>query len=324
MMAKQTALEILIADKKFTEARELLEQMLLSGDLIDPRDDSLWAPIADRIAMAIQQELGLQTVLCFWEELTDFFIKRIEPIWGHAHKGHLYFRIGFAAARQDFAKARAAFETAYQEDIQLAILLGAAPAEAPQRASNSSAYVALVILERIDDVDFASGKEKEQFLDRLFGPSFDAAIRNQIENPESINKAITAIVPSECQPPCQALYDELQQVNARALPFATIWATGDVLESVLLGYLYYGRKITTVAGKDILKVELGPLYKEAERLAIFPSQSVAAACDLIYIFRNRIHPGNEMRQKYKLTQRTARTIKNLLDRALLEWQKALP
>ena len=323
-MTKQTALEILIADKKFTEARELLEQILLTGELIDPRHDSLWAPIADRIAIAIQQELGLQAALSFWEQLADFFIKQIEPIWGHAHKGHLYFRIGFAVARQDFVKARAAFEKAYQEDIQLAILRGATPADAPQRAANSSAYVALVILERIDDADFVDVKEKEQFLDRLFGPSFDAAIRNQIENPESINKALTAIVPSDGQATCRALYVELQQVNALALPFATIWATGDVLESVLLGYLFYERNITTVAGKDILKVELGSLYKEAERLAIFPSQSVAAACDLIYIFRNRIHPGNEMRQKYKFTQRTARTMKNLLDRALIEWQKALP
>jgi hypothetical protein len=72
-MPKQTALEILIADKKFTEARELIEQMLLTGELIDPRDDTLWAPLADRIAMAIQQELGLQEALSFWGAIGRFF-----------------------------------------------------------------------------------------------------------------------------------------------------------------------------------------------------------------------------------------------------------
>jgi hypothetical protein len=89
--------------------------MLLTGELIDPRDDSLWAPIADRITIAIQQELGLQAALSFCEQLTDFFIKQIELIGGHAHKEHLYFRIAFAAERQDLVKARSAFEKPMKE-----------------------------------------------------------------------------------------------------------------------------------------------------------------------------------------------------------------
>jgi hypothetical protein len=323
-MAKQTALEILIADKKFTEARELLEQRLLSGELIDPREDSLWARLADRIATAIQTDAGSGANILFWEALTDFFTGQIEPAWGRAHKGHLYFRIGFAAARQDLAKARVAFEKAYEEDIELQKGRGTAPNDAFQLASSQSAYVALVILERIDDSDFVDPKEKEEFLNQVFGPSFDAAIINQIENPEAVDKALTALLPNAGLVACRTLYNELQRVNALALPFATCWATGDVLESVLLGLLYHGRGIKTIGPKDILKVELGPLFKEAERLSIFPSESVAAACKLVYIFRNRIHPGNELRQKYKLTQRTARTIKNLFDRALLEWEKLLP
>ncbi len=241
-----------------------------------------------------------------------------------AHKGHLYFRIGFAAARQDLAKARAAFEKAYEEDVELQKRFGATPSDASQLASTQSAYVALVILERIEDSDFADPKEKEEFLNQLFEPSFDAAIINQMENPELVEKAVVALVPNVGLAACRSFYNELQRLNALALPFATVWPTGNVLEAILLGLLYYGQGVKTIGQKDILKLELGPLFKEAERLNIFPSQSVAAACKLVYIFRNRIHPGNELRQKYKLTQRTARTIKNLFDRALLEWQRLLP
>jgi hypothetical protein len=323
-MAKETELEAFLATKRFDEARELLQQQLAAGQLINPREDSLWSRLADRIAAAIQGESGIPATISFWEALRDFFIGTIEPAWGHTHKGHIYFRLGFAVARQHLARARVELETAYEEDIKLELSRGGSRTEVLERASNYSAYVALVILERIEDSDFASPTEKEQFVDRLFSPSFDAAIVGAAVRPELVEKALAVIVPNPGLPACQALYYELQRVDSLALPFATVWATGDVLESILLGVLYHGRGVTTIDTTDIRQVELGPLLKEAKNVPVFPSESVVSACDLVRIFRNRIHPGNEMRQKYKLTARAARTLKILFEHSLLEWRKAFP
>lgn len=73
--------------------------------------------------------------------------------------------------------------------------------------------------------------------------------------------------------------------------------------------------------KDIFKVELGPLILEAINQHVFPSDPIKAAFKVIQSFRNRLHPGNELKQTYKLTPRTATTIKIILDSALIEWEK---
>jgi hypothetical protein len=105
-MAKQTDLANLLESRRFNDARELFQQHLRSGQLLDPRTDHLWAPIADTIAQAIQADAGIDATVPFWEALRDFFVTSIEPIWGHAHKGHIGFRLAFAIAKQDFARAR--------------------------------------------------------------------------------------------------------------------------------------------------------------------------------------------------------------------------
>ena len=102
-MAKQTELVDLLNFRRFNDARELLQQYLQSGQLLDPRTDRLWAPIADTIAQAIQEDSGIDATVPFWEALQDFFATSIEPIWGHAYKGHISFRLAFAVAKQDFA-----------------------------------------------------------------------------------------------------------------------------------------------------------------------------------------------------------------------------
>ena len=329
-MAKQTVLADLLSANKFDEARHLLEQQLQKGELMDPRTDKYWAPIADTIASVIQSRS--QTVFAtipFWEALRDFFVTSIEPVWGHAHKGHLYFRLGFASVKHDLARARREFELAYREDVYLESEKGGTHEEIENRSYNYSAYVALAVLETIDDADFPTPTDKEQFIDQLFGPSFDAAIRGAAVRPEFVQDAIIAIAPPQALLTCQTLYNELQVATSRALPFATVSLTGTVLESLLFADLYHRKGFRTLStgkdtGKDIRYVELGPLLQEAIAKSIFHSEAVRAACKLVQIFRNRLHPGNELRQQYKLVPRVAMTLKILFDLTLLEWRKAFP
>ena len=324
-MEKQTGFATFIESQNFDKARELLQHQLESGEMLDPRTDRYWAPLADQISQAMRAASGIDATIPFWETLRDFFISSIEPTWGHSHKGHIFFRLGFSVVRRDFARAKREFEAAYQDDLTLEAKKGGTQDEIAQRSQTYSAYVALAILERIEDSDFAGLAEKKHFVDQLFGPSFDAAIMGEAVRPELIQEALAAIAPAQALAVCSALYIELQKASSLAMPVATVSLTGSVLESLLLADLYYRKGITSLSGgNDILCVELGPLLQEANRQSTFPTRPVRAACELVHFFRNRLHPGNEIRQKYKLVPRVATTLKVLFELALLEWRKAFP
>jgi len=118
---------------------------------------------------------------------------------------------------------------------------------------------------------------------------------------------------------------ELDLANLQALKIATISLAGSFLENLLLSILHYGYGVQkTSKGKSIFEIELGPLLEEAIGRNIFPSDSVRTSCKVIHVFRNRLHPGNEIKQKYKLTVRVASTLKILLDLTLLEWIRKIP
>lgn len=324
-MGKQTELVNLLNSRRFNDARDLLQQHLQSGQLLDPRIDRFWAPIADTIAQAVQADSEIDATVPFWEALRDFFVTSIEPIWGHVHKGHIGFRLAFAVVKQDFARARHELELAYQEDILLETAEGGTPDEITFRSYNYSAYVALTIFERIQDADFPTTADQEQFISQLFGPSFDAAIAGMVVQPELMRSALTAIAPPTALPMCEARYKELQAAASLALPFAMVSLIGTVLESLLIADLYHRKGLTTLSnGKNILTVEFGPLLQEAIQQDVFPTASVRTACQLVQIFRNRLHPGNELRQQYKLVPRVAMTLRVLFELALLEWRKVFP
>jgi hypothetical protein len=134
-----------------------------------------------------------------------------------------------------------------------------------------------------------------------------------VVQPELVQGALTAIAPPTALPMCQARYEELQAAASLALPFAMVSLTGTVLESLLIADLYHRKGLTTLSnGKNILTVELGPLLQEAIQQAVFPTASVRAACQLVHIFRNRLHPGNELKQQYKLVPQVANDIESTL------------
>src|SRR5262245_20087908 len=97
----QSRLANLLQGQRVNDARHLLQQRIASGELFDPRTDRQWAPIADDIAAIVSDASGPDATIPFWEALLDFFTHAIEPVWGHAHKGHIYFRLANAVARHD-------------------------------------------------------------------------------------------------------------------------------------------------------------------------------------------------------------------------------
>jgi len=314
----------LLLSKKFEDARLLLQSNLEKGELLDPRVDRLWAPVADTISAHVIKENGLDAAILFWEELLEFFERRIEPTWGHAHKGHIYFRLALHAGKRDFAKARYYLSLARAEDLIQQRNLGGTEQEILARAQQSSSHVALVLLERIKETDFDSSEEQAQFFDNLFGPSFDAAINGQVVNPDLVLKALERIIPEQVGAICFSLYKELFAAANQNLPFATVSLTGTVLESILLGILIHQKGISTLpSGKFIKDVELGTLVSQAIAQNIFPSKTIKSTMRLVHILRNRLHPGNEMQQEHKLTNRVSITLKIMFELALVEWSQSI-
>jgi hypothetical protein len=315
-----TDLEEHLKAKEFQEASLLLQKNLEKGELLDPRIDQLWAPIADTISAHIEKENGLDATIRFWKDLLDFFESSIEQRWGHAHKGHIYFRLGLHVAKHDLVKAREYLFEARQEDILRQGSLGGTEEEIAARAQESSSHVALALIEKIKEKDFQSPEEQVQFFDNIFGPSFDAAIYGKIVSPDIVKKAIASITPQQVREICFSLYKELSIAAIQHLPFATVSLTGTVLESIILGILKYQNDIITLSnGMPILEAELGPLMNEAITRDIFPSTTVKSTMRLVYLFRNRLHPGNEIRQENKLTNRVSITLKIMFEKALVDW-----
>ena len=190
-------------------------------------------------------------------------------------------------------------------------------------ATTQSAYVTLAILEQIEDSQFSSPEDKENFIARLF-KAHNTVLAGKTVNPQMVERAISIIAPPEALSICQTLYRELQAAHNHVMPFALVSLTGTLLESLVLGHLYYRNKVQSVkrSGKniDILKAELGLLLNLAFKNGLPVKSQVAFK--LIYLFRNRVHPGNEITQKYKMVPRVAMTIKTFCEFALLDWSKS--
>lgn len=320
----ETRLSALLISHEFEGAWLLLQSNLSGGDIIDPRMDHQWASIADQITAHVAEEHGFVETIHYWEKLLGFFLGTIEPKWGHVHKGHIYFRLGMLEARRDFAKAKGWLGEARKEDLLLKASQCTSKEEAQEQAMESSSYVALALLERIEDSDFTTPQEKSQFMDNLFGVSFDAAIRGKLIKTDLVESALATIVPSTCLRGCISLHNELEKASQARIPFACVSLVGAVLESILLAFLYTKLNILKLSNRrDILSAELGHLLEEAISREIFPNKSVQAACQMVHIFRNRLHPGNEMRQSNKLTMRIAITLRVLLELTVLEWSHAM-
>jgi len=291
--------------------------------LLDPRSDPYWPRFADRLAKEIQKKTG--DTAEFWTRLRDFFTDKIEPVWGRTHQGHIYFWLALATLPHDIALGKEELKKSYQEDIALETAKGGRGDEVEERARQHSAYAVLAIVERIEDADFSSQGDKNRFIARLF-QSYDFALPGAIVKPARLERALKIIAPGEGLVSCRSIYRKLHEVTLRNLPFATVTLSGSLLESLILADLYYRRKITEVDhgknAKNILKADLRELLQEATDRSAFSTDSVRVAFVLVHLFRNRLHPGNEIRQTYKLVPRVARTVRVFFEHALVDWSKS--
>ena len=58
----------------------------------------------------MENKKGHEEIADFWIHLRDFFLNTIEPIWGHAHKGHIYFRLAMATLSTNLEQGKEALK----------------------------------------------------------------------------------------------------------------------------------------------------------------------------------------------------------------------
>ncbi len=178
----QPKIEALLKANKFDEATELLKSHLSAAELLNPRNDRTWAPYADHIGFTIRERKDRAAEGGFWQDLLKFFVADLEPKWMHLHKGHIFFRLGFSTLHDDMSKAVSFFEKALEEDRVLESARlgdGAQLAHVEKAVQRYSAYVALSILETIQNEQFDSPAERQRFV-QAFSVSFDPIHADQV------------------------------------------------------------------------------------------------------------------------------------------------
>ncbi|MBU4567129.1 MAG: hypothetical protein KMY53_08415 [Desulfarculus sp.] len=320
----ETKLLRLMQQKKFISAVNVLKEELIAGNILDPRFDSVWAQLADKILAAANPERNLYYELSYWTDWFHFFITVIEPKWGHAHKGHIYFRLGFAHTQDDEKIAVKNFEFAQSEnEIFATNYLGYQGDQVLEYCRGQSSYVALCLLEKMDLLDFADNLERKTFISRIFSEAFDRAIQHLFPDPKQVGESLTTIIKSpKFNKHATIIFNELLTVANMSLTYATISSLGSLLETILLDAIPESKMIDK-KGNKIDKMTLGILFNLADRNSVFPDDLIKASCRLVSFLRNRIHSKNTLDAKYPLTPRASHTLMILLELSLIAWAKTL-
>lgn len=305
-----TMLTKLLKEKNFVKAMELLKKHLELAELMDPGNDESWAPYADHIASKISEVEAENEVIKFWKELLDFFTNELEAKWGHLHKGHIFFRLGVSYLDIDLNNSKGYLERALEED----------KLRWPDNYKHKSTYTMLSIVDKLSP-EFENNSEKKSFFQAL-KMAFDLSIVGGGYDPQITLKHLRDLTAKLDQEFICARYKELIN-DCRNSPFLTIFNCGVVLEFVLLNKAYE-EGMNKIREKELKDCTLGDLYHFAKNNNWFPNDKIKNSCQLVYNFRNLIHPANYLSKwKYELTLHTGRIVMNVLEKMINDWGNRL-
>ena len=332
-MGNRIELEIqnLLSARQYGDARHRLQNHLLAGDIRAGLDERPWVGLAIAIARAILHRDGAwppaedaeRDTLAFWDTLLTFFLDELEPQQKvRSHKGTLYFQRGLFQLRPSLDDALDSFRLARHEDEQTARDRGEPPDQVEHAACHNDAHTVLAFLEllgrdNLDDTDRAG------FVYYIFSGAFGAEIHGQPVDASRMEQALSCLSYRDLAR-TRDTYRELVCAADSGLSRASVVMAGVTLESVLLDILRNGVGLSHVSGnRPIDEVTLGVLFPEADRQCVFASDPIRASLRMIYLLRNRLHPGNESRQNYRLTPRIGMLARKLLEGTLCFWHEVL-
>lgn len=312
MQRSKSKLNEMMEQGNFEQAAALMKGYMLKAEIIDPLRDESWGPAADEIGSGILRHRGAKAFCEYWEDMLVFFEKELEALWGHVHKGHIYFRLGFGYFGVDRAKAGkylemsfqedSLFERNYQDSTGIRIPFDESLARFPS-------YVVLVMMELLEN-GFANSQEEQRFYAGMSFLNWDIVWGPKEADIDVVKKSIGDIVKGPEAVRIYKIYGELCAVYAQRLPSATLSMICTFMESLLRYKL----------GK---KSGLDELMNAALAGNVFPNEKIRTLFMAAYLLNKSIGRYEDGSIKYKLTPRveTAITVglKILLDKSLIDW-----
>jgi hypothetical protein len=322
-MSAATEFDVLLQAGQLDTAGKLLQRELASAVVIDPTDTALWYIYADRLAAALRERGGLAAPELFWLEMLDTFLTKIEPRFGRVHKGHIFFRLAWCVCSRSLDDFMEYLRLARAEDLTSSLANKLSSAEAEAATCEGSAHITLALVEGMRQFGI-SQNEVERFLMELIIPAHNAATAALATSYDTVASAIAAFLPDASAARCNALYQEVVATSKSRLSFAIVAAVGSLAESILLAVLIDIKPIITLPGGALIsRAKFKTLVDVATARNLFPSPHVRAGFELVRHFRNRIHPGNELAQTYRLTPQVGDIIRVVLEFAILQWAAAV-
>ncbi len=295
-----------------------LARKLLDGTL-DPRDESAWAPLAGRVASELQAEGGADAAARFWRALADRFADELEPRCGPLPRGRLLLEQGRALAGVDLDRAEVCFERALEAEREWALTRGLPPAQIALLAGESTAAVALAILERVRRSALGDRLAQARFWTALFSAPLGGALQGEPVPVQAVRDSLRRRASGRVAGLVASRYEELDRAAVAGLPFATVCCAASIVEALLLD-LHLEAGTTRVRERDrsreVGRASLHSLLDEAERGHLIGLE-LAVASRVVAGFRERLGVGSELELRRPLTPRVARALRGLLDRALL-------
>jgi len=323
---KRSKLIEIVENKKFNQAKEIVKKFLEDAEIANPRDDfSYYLPV-DYLGYEILREEGPDAFCNYWLELIKLYEEKLEPIWGHLHKGHFLYRLGVGKFAVNIDEAKKYLEIAlkeediaikeYQKAFNLEVSFEKSIAKYPD-------YALLVLIDIIGDSFFESVDEKNRFYKGLTYQNWDSIYTPHPTDPDLVFKAIRKITPPKGFEKVIKVYNELETSYNLKLPVA-ILALGKYFIEILLFNIYcYKYKITNIDNKTLLEVDLNVLLKEGIKKGIFPDVAVSSLFYLFYILSRKMFKINgEVNGRIineRLNINIAICIKLLLDAVLVKW-----
>jgi hypothetical protein len=322
---KKSEFNKLLEQQDFTGATELLKRALQQARIINPRQDETWAPPADHLGYALLEEQGIEPYQEYWIDLLNFFEKELEKDWGHIHKGHIYFRLGFAYLGSDLVKAKeilrqsvsedTSFERKYQQQLGIQIPLEEALVRFPS-------FVFVRFLDLIRDAEILVDQERQTFFRGLVPTHWDVIWGPKPVDERLVRSAIRVIVSEKVLEKAYEIFDKIQIDFAARNGIDLIGSTKFLLETLLYDQLHNQMRIDSIAAKDIRKAELGALLSEFWRRQTISSDSIWAVFQCVNLLSlNFTRFGTEEEQNSGLATAMAVGTKILLDMALVDWVK---
>jgi hypothetical protein len=315
-MARESQFSYYLTSGQFDLAADLLKTGLKEAGLTDPRDDYSWGVQEDALGYRILAACGAEAFINHHRDFLNYFMKELEPEWGHLHKGHLYFRIGLGLLAQDVPQALAALEQAIAEDSLVAAEMcrTGKGEDAAVLTCTFPSYVAYYMIERLNQSTTLADEVREKMFRGMVSLPFEVAMGHTLTPPAMAEIAFKKALPEMGFPTCLEHYRQIGQMEAGGQFLPLPDALAGLLRRILI-------EILGISGKPVITgASLEGLIQAGEKQGLFSGDEPAAVFRMVDVFTQESYFW--VQQKFILPDDPAvdalarLTLKRFTDRAL--------